>query len=122
VKSRTLLRLLLKLAGVLLVGLYIEHAIRDAIMYAQMNIYGNAWFANSLAASKFDQLLIAAYQLLTSFAPLIVALYLIFGGQWLVNKLLPLHRPFCSNCGHQFRNSNVEKCPECGASRVIHTE
>lgn len=119
---RTTFRLLLKLAGILLVSVPLNPVIGDLIAYAQAHIYEDAWFADDPTASKFDELFALGYQLLMTLAPTLFGLYLVFGGEWLVDKLLPLRHPFCSNCGHRLRDANAKKCPECGAARVIHAD
>lgn len=55
-------------------------------------------------------------QAIHSLGFLMIGLYLVFGGEWIVNKCIPSNRPYCPECGYDLSQSHGEKCAECGVT------
>ena len=45
-----------------------------------------------------------------------VGAYLLFGGKFVVNLIVPSNRPYCPECLYELRPPTGDRCPECGAS------
>ncbi|MBN1345744.1 MAG: hypothetical protein JXQ73_23830 [Phycisphaerae bacterium] len=46
---------------------------------------------------------------------LIIGGYLVFGGRWLLDKLVAADRRYCLECGCEVREAGATSCPECDA-------
>jgi len=44
---------------------------------------------------------------------IVIGVYLLFGGKWILNKCAPLGR-FCPECGYDVSHGRSANCPECG--------
>lgn len=50
-------------------------------------------------------------------ARLLVGGYLLFGGRWLLNYMIPANRPYCHECGYDLSGSLMAGvCAECGTA------
>lgn len=47
---------------------------------------------------------------------LALGLYLLLGGNWIVNKVIPSNRPYCPECGYDLSRARGANCPECGVA------
>jgi hypothetical protein len=46
---------------------------------------------------------------------LVIGLYLFFGGDWIVNRVIPSNRPYGHECAYELTGLPAESnCPECG--------
>ena len=45
-----------------------------------------------------------------------LGLYLLIGGKWLLNKIIPSNRPYCPECGYDLSKNTSDHCPECGVA------
>lgn len=44
-----------------------------------------------------------------------IGVYLLFGGEWLLNQIIPSNRRYCPDCGYDVSESpSATKCSECG--------
>lgn len=50
-----------------------------------------------------------------SLAQAAIGLYLLFGGNWIINRCLKEVRNRCISCGYDLTASTADACPECGA-------
>jgi hypothetical protein len=105
---------MLKLAGVLVVGLTINDVLLNLIDILDLAIYTDEWFSHAPSGTRLEDLMALGYTLLTTLAPLLAGLYLVFGGEWIVRRLVPNHRTFCEHCGYRLSGTAHERCPECG--------
>lgn len=120
-KHRTWFRLALKAIGVLLVGWSLDSVFYiGGMVYTlatqpryldQFNPYSN------VAGSPPDNSVWFTLKLLEYLSPLLIGLYLVFGGKWLLNKMIPADRPYCPACGYDLSHSHGSYCPECGEAR-----
>lgn len=122
-KHKTWLRLVLKCVGVLLIGLGLPEAIRQAGVFMQLYRM-HAAAANTGAMPAFfgpnGQGLGFVINFLAGFIQLAMGVYLFVGGRWVVDRLVPTNRPYCPNCGYPLADLKGDFCPECGASQPRH--
>lgn len=116
-KHKTWLRLVLKCVGVLLIGLGLPEAIRQAGVFMQLYRM-HAAAANTGAMPAFfgpnGQGLGFVINFLAGFIQLAMGVYLFVGGRWVVDRLVPTNRPYCPDCGYPLKGLTRDTCPECG--------
>ncbi len=49
-----------------------------------------------------------------SIVQLAIGVYLLFGGNWIVNVCISSNRPYCPECGYDLSKATSANCPECG--------
>ena len=106
-KYKTLCRLLVRLMGVYFLGfgaLRVFSAIFQVISVLSDTRRG--------AVTGFSWV----YWALDPLGYLIVGGYLLFGGKWIVDKLIPSNRPYCHECGYDLTGSVGNVCAECGTA------
>jgi hypothetical protein len=102
-KHKTLFRLLLKFLGVWLF-----------IQGATQLISQAGWVIGSLSSGGgYPDLLTVLLWLLGGAVQCVLALYLFFGGRWIVDKAIPSNRPYCHECGYELTGTVESRCPEC---------
>jgi hypothetical protein len=106
-KYKTLARLALKLIGVFLIASAIPEVVNTAISFVALWVdAGGGYPGWWLIASG-----------LGFAAKVAVGLYLLFGGRWLVDRLIPSNRPYCHECAYELTGLPPEGvCPECGTA------
>ena len=114
-KHKTWFRLVLKAIGVLLTGMGLPGML--------MQLMQLSYFLQENPYSSFGAGMPTGYFWWTTFAPLVehlglvvIGLYLLFGGEWVVDKCIPSNRPYCPECGYDLSRASGERCPECGVS------
>jgi len=107
-RYKTLFRMALKFAGILLV---VEAIATSVYIFPQLA----TWYVAGVTSTgglwdfTFGQLLLS---LVKGFA----GLYFFFGGKWIVNLAIPSNRPYCPECAYDLSGAASERCPECGTA------
>jgi predicted RNA-binding Zn-ribbon protein involved in translation (DUF1610 family) len=119
-KHRTWFRLALKAIGILLIGSSIDTVFHFGTILYGLVVHGESWFFSvryaRTSGSLFGDFLRGALNLLQMLSPLLIGLYLVLGGKWLLNMVIPLDRPYCGGCGLDVSRMSGTRCPECGAA------
>ncbi len=102
-KHKTLITMLARLLGVFLM---VEGAAR--MVYAVM------WIEPLLRGSSAGAWAYSVASLLSGSVYLLAGLYLLRGGKWVVDKIVPGDRPYCPECGYNLTGLTTQRCPECG--------
>ena len=102
-KYKTAARLALKFLGVFLIASAISSLIESGIWALFAFVTGNLtlgwYFGSSIGAV----------------AQILIGLYLLFGGKWIVDRVIPSNRPYCHECAYVLTGLAPEGvCPECG--------
>jgi hypothetical protein len=114
-KHKTWFRLALKGIGIYMICTAIPSILAYtsslALQYSQMNSQViTGW-------SSAQQWLWMIPQALDWGSRIAIGLYLVLGGNWIVNKVIPSNRPYCPECGYELsHNASSMKCPECGVA------
>ena len=107
-KHKTWFRLVLKAIGIVLIGLSLSQVAPLAI------------FAITLIAGYFgvfydpNMFLYNWPYWLGGVLEFSLGLYLLCGGKWLLNRIIPSNRPYCPECGYDLSKNQSANCPECG--------
>ena len=102
---KTLFRVLIKVLGLSLLTLGMIRLIPELVHLVIMDSGTRIAIPRSFQISQWVQT--ACY--------LVVGLYLVLGGGWLVNALIRTGIHSCPHCGYQLDARQV-RCPECGAN------
>ena len=116
-RYKTLFRVMLKLVGLLLIGYGFTRILRPICEAFIAFLHGDDTFGYSVWGSTGSTALdMIAYVVhwIPDIFPFAIGLYLLFGGEWIVNKAIPSNRPYCPECGYDLSRSKGERCPECG--------
>lgn len=106
-KHKTWFRLVLKAIGVLTVGTAIP-----VLIWSGTEVALSVWGVGS--GLGMGEMMISYF--VGSAAQVIFGLYLFFGGEWIVNMVIPSNRPYCPNCGYDVSRATSGRCPECGVA------
>jgi hypothetical protein len=109
-KHKTWFRLLLKAIGVAMLAYAIPQAVSSLC-----NI--SWWLLNDDGSTSWTGTQWVSWTLISFLhvaAQIAVGLYLLLGGEWIVNKCIPSNRPYCPNCGYDLSHNTGERCSECG--------
>lgn len=122
-RHKTWFRLVIKAIGILLVGFSIPQVITVPVELIVAYVSDGDWTLYSPYTLGSSDISILEWLFTTASAlgPILqftFGLYLLFGGKWLVNKVIPSSRPYCAECGYDLSKSNAAKCPECGVAVV----
>ena len=123
-KHKTWFRLVLQAIGVLLVGFCIPTLLQTTIGFLDLLIADGGWtfispygvysnVRNPGDPSPYWTQFWYAFPYVAQFA---FGLYLMCGGKWLLNKIIPSNRPYCPECGYDLTKNKTAKCPECGVA------
>jgi hypothetical protein len=114
-KHKTWFRLVLKAIGVYLV----VNGIPDLVLQAgSMLIQFSSLTGQTMPTgwTPMQQLPWMIVQGLHWMLQLGLGFYLLFGGEWIVNNVIPSNRPYCPECGYDLSKSRGVRCPECGVT------
>lgn len=113
-KHKTLFRLALKAIGILLLGFAIPQLTETATLtLAYLREYFYFGVAPNWAVG--DPLLFSSRPI-GGLLQVAFALYLLFGGRWIVDRCIPSNRPYCPECGYDLSSSGGDRCVECGVA------
>lgn len=114
-KHKTLCRLALRILGVYMICTGIPSLLMNTAYFAvQYSQYSSQVI---VGWSPSQQWLWMIPQALDWAARIAIGLYLVLGGNWIVNKIIPSNRPYCPECGYDlFHTPSLANCPECGVS------
>ncbi len=105
-KHKTLVRILLKILGVFLFTEALNSLISSGL-----------WLLNDLMDPTSATSTLWYFRLsglIQGLLKTFLAIYLFFGGTWVVNKIIPSNRPYCPECGYELTGLVRNRCPECG--------
>ena len=103
-RYKTLFRVLLKVLGVWLIASSTSHLFNIMAIYAAFPSgyapvrRGTDWVVNVAPDAM----------------PMLIGLYLFFGGKWIADLAIPGNRPYCPECGYDLTGATESRCPECG--------
>lgn len=106
-KHKTWFRLVLKAIGVLLLGLGTPNVIGPVVSVIGGVVTGAGWAGWGYQWFYVGEAMGGALQVA-------FGLYLLAGGNWIINRVIPSNRPYCPDCGYDITNARGERCPECG--------
>lgn len=110
-KHKTWFRLVIKAIGVYMIVTTIP------TIFSQVSWY--VIYYATLDAQAPDQWPWMLHNFLHWGFQLALGLYLLFGGKWIVNKVIPSNRPYCPECGYELSKASGGNCPECGAAHEL---
>ena len=110
-KHKTWFRLVMKAIGVLLICLSLPDLMRAGVQLASTLLSdpgsgpwppgGWWWWLGAWGVGPALQLALG--------------LYLVLGGKWIVDTVIPSNRPYCPECGYDVSKATASDCPECGS-------
>lgn len=109
-KHKTWFRLVLQAIGVLLVGLSLPDVFTTVLRV--IYIATDDQFSANIGTPQW-------WTWGSFVAPMLqfaFGLYLMCGGGWILNKIIPSNRAYCPECGYDLTRSKSERCPECGVT------
>ena len=117
-KHKTWFRLIIRAIGVWVLATAIPSAASSISRYVTM-------FFDSSVGTTNPYLWQSSYylpELIRVGLQLGLGFYLLFGGDWIINKCIPSNRPYCPDCGYDLsHNSQAANCPECGVTLPMKT-
>ena len=127
-KHKTWFRLVLKAVGLLLIGLGIPEVLRNTIGIMDLLAMHGGWtFYTSYSTTMTPGTGVSSpywilfLQALPDLVQIAMGLYLLIGGKWLLNKIIPSNRPYCTECGYDLSKNESATCPECGVVVIQYT-
>jgi hypothetical protein len=108
-KHKTWFRLVLKAIGIVLIGLSLPSVTplaSDGVGWLLAQV-GVPWLDNGVFVYNLPYGIGGVMQFL-------LGLYLLLGGTWLLDRIIPSNRPYCPECGYDLSNNRSSNCPECG--------
>jgi len=80
-----------------------------------------AWFFPSGMIGGPPSLFWTCWEFLKDILIVVIGVYLLFGGAWIVERAFPYRGLCCIRCGYNLRGSPGPQCPECGTFRPSET-
>jgi hypothetical protein len=108
-KHKTWFRLVLRAIGVLLIGIALPE-----FGGLSLGLAASLIFEDGLLG--YDSWEMYAYSMPSYGFQLAIGLYLLFGGEWIVNRVIPSNCPYCPHCGYNLSHHTGERCSECGVT------
>jgi hypothetical protein len=114
-KRKTIVRIVVKLLGVYLIAMGLPQAASSfSNMLVQIVANPNA-NSTAFGGGFFDwQWMVPNTMYLI--AQIGVGVYLLFGGQFIINLIVPSNQTYCPECGYMLRKPIGAHCVECGAA------
>lgn len=112
-KHKTWFRLVMKVIGIALIAWSVPDVFQVLAWYVEMG-RSDRWSAAPGGGMETVDYILRGVYLLSPSIRLAFGLYLLFGGEWLINKIIPSNRPYCPECGYDLSHARDERCPECG--------
>lgn len=108
-----LCRLLLRVIGVMLIGMSLPSALSSSIML----IFQKVPVAQVGFPMDVDTGVSLTAWVVRTYSQFAFGLYLLLGGKFFVNLCARGLGPGCTKCGYDLAGITSEECPECGAER-----
>ena len=112
-KHKTWFRLVLKAIGVLMLCLAVPDLLGHVSQVSYFTSYDNPY---GTGGQLPDLLLWNLPEYVAVTIQTLAGIYLLLGGKWLVDKIIPSNRPYCMNCGYPLSGGHGAQCPECGVT------
>lgn len=103
-KHKTWFRLVVRAIGLAFIGMSLPMFVHACVFMVDQLLQGGMSFSFAVA------------YLAGSVVEAAFGAYLFFGGEWIVNKVIPSNRPYCPNCGYDLSHNTGERCSECGVT------
>ena len=94
-KHKTWFRLVLKAIGIMLIGMSLSQ-VTSLVAFAitLLAVYFDIYLDTSMFLYNWPYWIGGALQFS-------LGLYLLLGGKWLLNRIIPSNRPYCPECGYE---------------------
>lgn len=114
-KHKTWFRLVLKAIGILLLAWGLPELIAYITGYVSWRLLDIRSGGGYMGVEP--EWLAVLLHILSPVVQVLIGLYLLLDGKWLLDKIIPSNRPYCPECGYDLSESgNSAACSECGTA------
>jgi hypothetical protein len=108
-KYKTAFRLTLRAIGVFVIARFFPELASVVVSLVQYSTLG------SMQGVHDTYYVIYGPQWVGSVVGVLIGLYLLLGGKWLADTIIPSNHEYCFECGYDLTGSRQsDRCPECG--------